>query len=166
MKFNFIIIGVATLVPLALGSIWYHPKVFGNAWMQAAGISADRKKPNMPLVFGMTLLLGFFIAFILHMMVIHQLHVFSLVQNIPDAETPGSDTYNMVHALIDKFGSNFRTFKHGALHGSLTGLFFVTPIMAINAMFEGHSFKYIAINAGYWILCLALMGGLISGFPG
>jgi hypothetical protein len=165
MKFNFLIVAITTFIPLALGSIWYHPKIFGNAWLSAASVSPDRKKPHMPVVFGLTIVFGFFIAFMMHVLVIHQLHVFSLVQNIPDANTPGSETYNMVHALIDKFGTNFRTFKHGALHGTLTGLFFVTPIMAINAMFEGHGFKYIAINGGYWILCLAIMGGLVCGFP-
>jgi hypothetical protein len=62
---------------------------------------------------------------------------------------------------MDTHGNNFRTFKHGLLHGSMSGILFVLPILAINAMFERKGFKYIAINAGYWIICLAIMGGII-----
>jgi hypothetical protein len=40
----------------------------------------------------------------------------------------------------------------------------VLPILSINAMFERKGFKYIAINAGYWIITLGLMGGIICGF--
>ena len=35
------------------------------------------------------------------------------------------------------------------------------PILGIQAMFEKKSFKYVAINAGYWIVTLAIMGGII-----
>ena len=35
------------------------------------------------------------------------------------------------------------------------------PILAINAMFERKTVKYIAINTGYWVVTLALMGGIL-----
>lgn len=66
---------------------------------------------------------------------------------------------------MDKYGNNFRTFKHGAFHGTIGGFFFATPVLCINALFERKSFIYIAINAGYWIITLALMGGVICAFP-
>ena len=65
---------------------------------------------------------------------------------------------------MDLVGTSHRTFKHGAFHGVLTGLFVITPILATSAMFERKGFKYIAINAGYWIICLAIMGGIVSGW--
>ena len=37
-------------------------------------------------------------------------------------------------------------------------------VIGINALFERKGFKYIAINAGYWILCLGLMGGVLCAF--
>jgi hypothetical protein len=40
------------------------------------------------------------------------------------------------------------------------------PVITVSALFEQRSWKYIAIHAGYWIVCLGLMGGLISAFPG
>lgn len=36
---NFVAIIVAALVPMIIGFIWYHPKVFGNTWMQVAGMT-------------------------------------------------------------------------------------------------------------------------------
>jgi hypothetical protein len=35
------------------------------------------------------------------------------------------------------------------------------PILAIQAMFERKTIKYVAINAGYWIITIALMGGIV-----
>jgi hypothetical protein len=69
-----------------------------------------------------------------------------------------------VKYLIDNHGANFRSFKHGALHGTLTGFFLALPIVATGAMFEQRSWKYIAISAGYWIITFMLMGGLICQF--
>jgi hypothetical protein len=63
--------------------------------------------------------------------------------------------------FMSKHGSNFRTFKHGMFHGIMAGLFFVLPVMGTNALFERKGFKYIAVNCGYWILCLGIMGGII-----
>ena len=63
-----------------------------------------------------------------------------------------------------KYGNNFRTFSHGAVHGVLAGLFFVLPVMGTNAMFERKGFKYIAINVGYWIVTLAIMSGIVCGW--
>ena len=62
---------------------------------------------------------------------------------------------------MDQYGQNFRTFKHGAFHGTLSGIFYAFPIIAINALFERRSWKYIWIHTGYWILTLALMGGTV-----
>lgn len=59
------------------------------------------------------------------------------------------------------YGENYRTFKHGALHGAMTGIFIALPILATQAMFERKSLKYVLINAGYWIITLALMGGIV-----
>jgi len=38
------------------------------------------------------------------------------------------------------------------------------PIVGIPALFERKGFNYIAINAGYWIVSMALMGGVLCAF--
>jgi hypothetical protein len=162
---NFLILALAALVPMVIGFIWYHPKVMGTAWMNATGLTDEKLKgANMPLIFIVSYLCSFFIALALNQMVIHQTHLYSILMNEPGLKEVGSELNTYVTAFMAKYGSNFRTFKHGALHGSLTGIFFVLPILATNALFERKSFKYIAINAGYWTITLCLMGGIICQF--
>ncbi|MFZ4478137.1 MAG: DUF1761 domain-containing protein [Saprospiraceae bacterium] len=165
MEINWIALFVAALVPLLLGFVWYHPKVFGNTWMKLTGLTMeDGRKMNMPLVFGLTYLFGLFIALQMNFMVIHQAHLYSLIAAEPNASDPTSEAGAMVKAFMDKFGHNYRTFKHGAFHGILAGLFLALPLLAINSLFERKSWSYIFINAGYWIVCLAVMGGIICAF--
>ncbi len=166
MKIDLMMSALAALVPLVMGFIWYNPKVFGTAWMNASGLTEEKLKgANMPLTFGLTFIFSFFIAIALHFTVIHQWGAFSAMLTGPEIMESGSDASAYFADYMNKYGANFRTFKHGALHGAMTaGLFFIMPIIAINAMFERKGFKYIAINAGYWIITLAIMGGIICQF--
>lgn len=166
MEINFIAVLVAAIVPMALGFIWYNPKVFGNAWMQASGLNEEKlKNANMAVIFGVSFILSFLLAFFSQALVIHKFHVsaafFDYRKQIKDFSTTEGALFKQVMDLI---GTSHRTFKHGAFHGILSGLFIVMPIIATNAMFERKGFKYIAINAGYWIICLAIMGGIVSGW--
>ncbi|MEN9348443.1 MAG: hypothetical protein RLZZ77_1954 [Bacteroidota bacterium] len=156
------VIALAALIPLVIGFIYYSPLLFANAWMKAAGVSPERPSGGrMALTFVLVYVCSFFIGFVLEFSVIHQFHVFSILQGEPDVMTTGSHTNQVLTSFMTEYGDRFRTFKHGALHGTIVGLLFVTPIIAVNALFERRSFKYIAIHAGYWIITLALMGGVI-----
>lgn len=162
MQFNFIVIVLAAFIPLLTGFIWYHPKVMGTAWMRASGVTEEKMKTgNMFLIFGLTLVLGFIISFVMSGIVIHQFHLYSIVQKEPAVNDPNSEAGKWVSDSLARYGKNFRTFKHGAFHGTLIALLLVTPILSICALFERRSFKYIAVHAGYWILTLALIGGVI-----
>jgi hypothetical protein len=163
---DFGILALAALIPLIIGFVWYNPMVFGRAWMGVAGVSeADRPSGGkMFATFLGTYVLSFLIAMVLQSMVIHQFHVFSILLEEPGFGDSKSEIGMLFDNFMSRFGNNFRTFKHGAFHGVIVALLFVTPIMAINAMFERKRFKYIAINAGYWILSLALMGGVVSAY--
>lgn len=160
----FALFAITAIIPLIVGFIWYNPKAFGTAWMNATGLSPESGKTmNMPLVFGLTYVFGFFMSFVLSGIVIHQGGLFSLMQESKGyTDPPGAiDALKAAGAL---FETKFRSFKHGALHGTITGLFLLMPVLAINAMFERKSWKYILINAGYWIVCCILMGGIICQF--
>jgi hypothetical protein len=162
MHFNFYVPFLAALIPLLIGFIWYNPKVFGKAWMKAAEITEDKMKgANMAVMFGVTYLLSLFAAFAMIAITIHQTHLFSMMANEPGIQDPASEAGLLFKSLVDKFGTNFRTFKHGAFHGVLMGLMLALPVLGINAIFERRNFKYIAINVGFWIVCLALMGGTV-----
>ena len=156
---------MAALVPLVIGFIWYNPKVFGNSWKNVAEINDDKMKgANMPLVFGLTFLFSFFLAFAMQFMVIHQWHLYSIFANDPTMSDPNSETGMFLSGFMQKYGTNFRTFKHGALHGTIAGITIALPILGTNALFERKGFKYIMINVGYWTITMALMGGIICAY--
>ncbi|HEX9825092.1 MAG TPA: DUF1761 domain-containing protein [Flavobacteriaceae bacterium] len=159
MEFNILAILVAAVSALVVGFIWYNPKVFGNAWMKAAGLSEEQLKgSNMAKIFALALLFAILLAFSLQGMTIHQMGAFSMV---------GGDVENALpsyQAFMDDYGDAFRTFKHGALHGVLTGIFIALPLIGTNALFERKGAKYIFINSGYWVVTFGIMGAIICGW--
>jgi hypothetical protein len=165
MSVNLWIVLASALAPLLVGFIWYHPKVFGNTWMRAAGITPEMAKgANMALIFGLSILFAFFIAFSMMGIAVQQLQTAAILQTQPGFSEPGSESSEMLKKFMELYGRSYRTFGHGVLHGVLTGLFFIMPVIGTNALFERKGFKYVAINSGYWIVSLALMGGIISKF--
>jgi len=162
MKFNFLITAIAALVPMVMGFIWYGPILFKNAWMKEVGFTDESMKgSNMGLIFGLAYVFSFLLAFILQTLVIHQWGVQSTLMGEPGFVEQTGGAYAYFQEFIANFGDRFRTFKHGALHGTMIGLLIGLPILATQALFERKSVKYVAINAGYWIITLALMGGVI-----
>ena len=160
MEFNILAILAAAVSALVVGFIWYNPKVFGNAWMQAADMSEEKiKGGNMAKIFIMAIVFAFLLAASLQMLVIHQTGAYSMIGG-----KVTEDTLPSFQAFMDDYGNAFRTFKHGALHGVLAGLFIALPILGTNALFERKSTKYILINSGYWIVTLGIMGGIICGW--
>jgi hypothetical protein len=162
---NIYAILVSTLVPMIIGAIYYNPKLFGNAWMKSAGLTIDQLKgSNMAKILTMTLVYSFLASSLLSFMVIHQLHIGSVLANEPGINDPNSEVARYMKTFMDTYGDRFRTFKHGAFHGGLTTIFFVLPMIAIPAMFERRSAKYILIHAGYWFISLCIMGGIICAW--
>ncbi|GIV30792.1 MAG: hypothetical protein KatS3mg029_0143 [Saprospiraceae bacterium] len=165
MEMNWIAIIVAALVPTFTGFIWYNPKVFGKAWMEVAGMDeAKIRSTNMPLIFGISLLLSLLLALYIQTQVIHQVHIGSILMNEPGFGDPNSEIGSFMTDFMSKYGNNFRTFGHGAFHGFVAGLMFVLPVLGTNALFERKGWKYIFINTGYWTLTLAIMGGIVCGW--
>lgn len=161
MKINFLICALAALVPLTTGFFWYGP-LFKKAWMKEMNFTEESLKgANMGVIFGVSYVLSFIIALGLIPVVIHQMGIFSTLAGEPGFTDQTGEAYNTYNSLMESYGSRFRSFKHGLLHGSILGFFIATPILAIQALFERKSFTYIAINAGYWVVTLAIMGGII-----
>ncbi len=161
-QFNFLILLLSALIPLIIGFVWYHPKVFGTIWMESTGLTADSMQgANMAKIFIITFIMGFLAAIAIQFMVIHQFHYYSILANEKGINDPTSPIGMEMKTFMDKYGHNFRSFKHGALHGTIVGIFFVLPLVTINSLFERRGFKYIAVTVGYWTVTIALMGGLI-----
>jgi len=165
MEINFSIFFLSAIVPLVVGFIWYNPKTFGNAWMNAAGVTSESAKgANMFLVFGLTYLFSVFASVGLFSLVNHSSHMFSLLSDEPGFKVPSSAVGLYLSDFMKTYGHHFHSFKHGVLHGTIGGITFALPVIAVNALFERKGFKYVAINAGFWIVCFAIMGGIICQF--
>lgn len=155
------IIGAA-LVPSIVGFIWYNKKVFGQTWMTLSGLTEEKlKETNMAKVMIISLILSFFLAFILQNIVIHQFSIYGVLANEPGMKDPNSPVSIWLKDFMNMYGGKFRTFKHGAFHGTLTGIFLVMPILVTNALYERKSMKLTFIHVGYWTLTLAIMGAII-----
>jgi hypothetical protein len=158
---------IAALVPLTVGIIWYHPMVFGNILRRVNG-NEDKPRMSAPLMafaFLLTYAASYLIAWrVLGGIVIHQHGLYGMLAHYPDVHKPGTELYNTVTGLMVTYGHEFRTFKHGAFHGSFTGLCLVFPVLSIIALFEPKPLAWVAIHSVYWILCLALMGGIICQY--
>lgn len=131
---NWLSLIIAALVPMVMGFIYYHKALFGTAWMETIGMTEEKaKEANMGLTFGLSLVMAFLMAFFL---------------------------MGFNNGLGQE--GEFDTFGHGAAHGIIISLFLVVPIFVTNGLFEQKSWKNILINAGYWILTLAIMGGIVD----
>lgn len=165
IEIKFWVIFIAGIIPLIMGFIWYNPKTLGTAWMNAAGLTEEKLKgANMPLIFFLSYIFSCMVASVLMSLTIHQMGFQSSLMNEPGFGAAGSDIMNYIADYVAKYGHAFRTFKHGAFHGTITGIFIALPIIAITALFERRSWKYIWINAGYWIISMMLMGGFVCHF--
>lgn len=158
---NFQSLFVAALVTLFIGFVWYHPKVCGTIWMKEAGLTEDQLKTgNMLKIFGLTYVFSLLIASIEMTLTIHQMGALGMV----GGPSKANEVLPSFTAFMADYGTAFRTYKHGALHGFISGLFFAFPMIAINGLFERKSWKYIFIHSGYWIITLTTMGAIICGW--
>ncbi len=180
---NFLATIIAAMVPLVIGMVYYNPKILGNVWMKESGLDEEKLKgAKMPVIFIFTLIFSFMASVFMHSVVIHQMGVGGALFNDlkEGAEPARMEKAIEIKALFAKtgealdmegkikadadgmFASNHRSFGHGFLHGGILSIFLILPILAINALFERRSWKYIFIHLGYWFISLGLMGGIIG----
>ena len=123
---------VGALVPLVLGFIWYNPKLFGTAWMNSIGMTEDDAQKG-----NMPVIFG--VSYLLAAVAAYNIA-----------------TYMGYHDAVD------RVFTHGAFHGGMLAVYTGLPILITNSLFEKRSWTNILINAGYWVITFAVMGGVIA----
>ena len=116
---------------MVLGYIWYHPKVFGGAWMKSLGLTEDDlKQGNMGLIFGVSILCSM---------------VLSWLSNAYSSHTqPG-----------------WSQFAHGFFHGAYSMGLPAALVVISNGLFQRNSLTNVLINAAYWAVALGVMGGFL-----
>ena len=124
-------IALGGVAALVLGFIWYNPKVFGTAWMKGLGLNEEDLQQG-----NMAVIFG--LAFLLAAVVAYSMNM-----------------YGAYHEAAEQ------TFTHGAFHGAQSSLFFALPVLITNSLFERQKWANILINAGYWVVVFAVIGGIV-----
>lgn len=126
---NWLAILMAALSTFVIGGLWYSPLLFMNAWLESIGYTKENiPKRNPALVFGLTFVFSFLMAFNLAMFI-------------------GNST-----ALF------------GMMAGLLAGLGWVSFAIAILALFEHRSLKWVLINGGYMVVAFTVMGLILGAW--
>jgi Protein of unknown function (DUF1761) len=160
MQLNYWLILATGIIPIIIGFLWYNPSVMGNKWMETVGITDESMKgANMLLIFILSYLFGCMLSLALHTAVIHQM---GFTSSLEGDKTPEVASY--IKTYFENYGNRFRTFKHGALHGTITALFIALPVIGVNALWNRKSAKFIFIHVGYWVVCMGLIGGVLCAF--
>ncbi|WP_315819020.1 DUF1761 domain-containing protein [Paraflavitalea speifideaquila] len=131
---NWLAVLVAGISAFVLGGVWYSPALFGKAWMKENKLSMEAvQKGNKARIFGW--------AFVLCLIMAVNLAMFLTEPQVP---CPSAPVVNI---------------SWGAQAGFLTGIWVFCSI-AVVALFELKTTRYILINGGYCIVALVLMGPL------
>lgn len=164
---NYIAFIVAALIPTGIGALWYGP-LFGKAWMKSSGMTEEKMKGgNMPLIFGLSFVLAIILAFVISALCIHDNMVEGSLYYLTDGTmkpAAGSEAANWLSYYYENLAPDNYNFKHGAFHGGLFGLLFFLPVIGNIALYEQKGWKYVAINVGYWVICAAVMGGILGAW--
>ena len=124
---TFLPILAASVANIIIGFIWYHPRVFGGAWMRfinATPEMAERGKRKMPLYVFFALLAGMVIAYVMN--------YFGIAWGV----------YDWVGAVE---------------LGAWCWIGFVAPTFLGTVLWEQRPFKLYLINAVYWLVAFVVM---------
>ena len=144
---NFAAILVAALIPMIMGFIYYHPALFGKAWMNANGFTKESLGGGPKPVF---YVLALVVSFLLSMF------FWGWVTGA------GGIEQSQVVDPVD--GHSYVTFKHGLAHGLIFGISVALPIFATMAIFEKRKFSWGLVNWGYWTITAMIMCGILSAW--
>lgn len=147
-EINYWAILVAALSSMVIGSLWYGP-LFGRIWMEGMGWPVNDKaamdkmmeegKKKMPLLYGTQFVLSLVMAFVFA----HVLWAFYV-------------------SPVD--GTGMTWFMSGLNGGFWMWLGFVLPLIYGTSLWGGKKFKYVAVELGYWLVLLLVMGWIISAW--
>ena len=133
---NYLAVFLAAASTMAVGSVWYTPKVFGNMWMKLAKVNPNQKVTAL----GMTYQLGG--AFIASLITAFVLAYFSV-------------------AVYEAFGGSF---LNSALCAGLLGwLGFTAARIYMHDSFEGRRKKLTLLNITHELVTLLVMAAIIGG---
>lgn len=127
VEVTFLPILFAGILSVVIGFLWYHPRVFGSAWMRFTNVTpemAEKGKKRMPL--------NAVIALLASMLAAYVMNHFGIAWGV----------YDVIGAIE---------------LGIWCWIGFVAPPMLGMVLWEQKSFKLYLINAGFWLVSFIAM---------
>ncbi len=162
MNFSLPIIALAALIPLLTYPLRLRVSYSGQQTVKRTIMQHFYR-------FLLLYLCSFFISFLLLFSVIHQAHIGSLLAMQPNFSDPSSEAGAFYAQAMEKYGHLHRSFGHGALHGAITAILFVFPILTFIHLSppdesEPPMRAALITNGIAWTIRLSLMGGILCAF--
>jgi hypothetical protein len=133
-EINYLAVLVAAVANMIIGSLWYGP-LFGKLWMEGMGGPGQMKSPSMGSLYVQQFIASLIMAFV----VAHITWAFGM------ALTP---------AMSDV--------ATGLQTGLWLWLGFAVPFKYGESLWTGKKFKYVAVDLGYWLVVLLVMGIILT----
>ncbi len=141
IEVNYVAVLVAAIVSMVAGFLWYSPALLGKPWMKLMGMTQESLKKaqkEMGMMYGLSLVLALVTAYVLF-------HVITLSMNF----------------------YHYSKLSTGLVSAFWSWLGFVMPVQVTGVIFGGKGtgkdqWKLFAINTGYQLVALLLMGATIG----
>jgi hypothetical protein len=131
-QINLLAVLVAGIANMAIGFAWYSPLLFGNQWMKLMGLTKLSMKAAQKKMGPM-----YGLSFIATLV-----------------------TGYVLSILVNSVGA--LTLVEGLQLSALVWLGFTTTVQLTDLIFGGKSFKLYAINTGYQLVSLLVMGAIVT----
>ncbi len=131
---NLVKVFVGAMIYFVIGSLWYSPLLFANAWMKLVGLTKEKigaNKGNMGVMMGGTFLSNLVLSFVLS-------------------------------RFVDMAG--YTSFIEGVMMGFWIWLGFVATTMVPDYLYLRKSTKLFLITSGYHLVSLLVLGGLMAAW--
>ena len=136
VEVNYLAVLLAGIAAMVVGFVWYGPMLFAKEWMKLMGHTAESMKgakDEMAKTYSISFVLALVTAYVLA-------HVMFLSQNF--FQNPMLTT--------------------GLMTAFWMWLGFVMPVQVTDVLFGGKKWKLFAINTGYQLVTLLVMGVIIG----
>jgi hypothetical protein len=137
VQINLLAILVAAIANMVLGSLWYSPIMFGKKWMAEAGLTPEKleaaKAKGMGRTYGIMAISTLIMSYVL------------------------SNTLVFASTYLSDSG-----ISAGLQAGFWNWLGFVAPVSLSAVLWDGKSWTYWFITAGYYLVSLILMGVILA----
>lgn len=141
MEMKWIAIAAAALAAVILSYVW-HNVIFKDVIQ-----TTKENKISLPVFILVSYVLNFVLAYGLYKQIIN--------------------LHNFIRSLRESAGEVVHnSFLHGVFHGTSNSLFHgIISVLIITALLDGKGLKWTLVTVLYWIIAMALMGGIV-GFLG